>query len=127
MEYNFGGRGREEGRKKWSTSIKFQGSEPSEERMKSERRKSHAAAAPTIHEMCKTPSSAIIGGDGMHAAYASEGEGVRERERQGRTRQGREERDDVKRGKFWPLAPPPPPNGMDLALTKDDQGEKEGE
>ena len=58
----------------------------------------------------------------MHAAYASE----RERERQGRsrTRQGREERDDVKRGKFWPRAPP---NGMDLALTKDDQGEKEGE
>ena len=66
----------------------------------------------------------------MHAAYASESETESAGERQGRppdtTGEGREERDDVKRGKFWPRAPPPP-NGMDLALTKDDQGERESE
>ena len=50
----------------------------------------------------------------------------RERGPPDKTGEGREERDDVKRGKFWPRAPPsPPPNGMDLALTKDDQGERE--
>ena len=68
MEYNFvdDGTKEEEGRKKWSTSIAFQGSELSEERTKE--RSERAAGEGNRDggggdgdEMCKTPSSSMIG------------------------------------------------------------------
>ena len=62
MEYNFvDGTKEEEGRKKWSTSIAFQGSELSEERTKERSERAAGEGNRDGDEMCKTPSSSMIG------------------------------------------------------------------